>query len=175
MDVKISQTPSDRIDSGQGFRIESKNGPRSLGRQITTGDINGDGFDDIVITANGDFYDNNNSPDGHIFVVFGGTNFTAVSLNETPEVPLNAELKQNYPNPFNPATTIEFNLGRSGDINLSVVDVLGRTVDVLADGPHSAGTHRLSFNGAHLASGVYLYQLWLDGELIEQRKMALLK
>lgn len=47
-------------------------------------------------------------------------------------------------------------------VRLSVVDVLGRTVALLASGPHPAGAHEAAFPGA-LAAGVYVVVLEADG------------
>lgn len=64
-------------------------------------------------------------------------------------------LAQNYPNPFNPSTTIEFALPGSTEVYLSVIDMLGRTVQVLAHGVLPPGVHRRVFDASGLSSGVY--------------------
>ena len=68
-------------------------------------------------------------------------------------------LHQNYPNPFNPTTTIRFSLPQDSDIRLVVFDLLGRQVQVLAEGGYTTGTYSVMLDGTNLASGVYLYQL----------------
>ncbi len=83
-------------------------------------------------------------------------------------------LYQNTPNPFNPATSITFSLEKAGAAKLSVFDLMGRTVRVLADGSYTAGVHTVSFNAGDLASGVYIYRLEADGKSIE-KKMLFLK
>ena len=79
------------------------------------------------------------------------------------DIPLRYSLEQNYPNPFNPSTTITYSLPSASRVQLRVYDVLGRQVAVLADGDMDAGTHQIEFDAAHLASGVYLYQLVAQG------------
>jgi hypothetical protein len=64
-----------------------------------------------------------------------------------------------YPNPFNPATTLTFDLPEAAPIRLTVYNLLGQPVAMLADGLFEAGTHAVVFDGAHLPSGVYLYRL----------------
>jgi len=83
-------------------------------------------------------------------------------------------LMQNYPNPFNPSTQIAFSLSENSEIRLMVYDMAGRLVRTLANGSFSAGTHRVSFNGDGLTSGVYLYQLETSESTL-QRKMLLVK
>lgn len=73
--------------------------------------------------------------------------------------PRMTRLHEAYPNPFNPMTTIGFDLVRSSNIRLSAYDILGREVGILAEGPYTAGTHRVIFDGRSLASGVYLIRL----------------
>ncbi len=68
-------------------------------------------------------------------------------------------LRQNYPNPFNPETVISFALPQRMQLRLSVHDMLGREVAVLADGVHEAGTHRARFDGTNLPSGMYFCRL----------------
>ena len=75
------------------------------------------------------------------------------------DLPDSYELDQNYPNPFNPETTIGFSLPEAGPVRLTVFDLLGRRVAVLADGWFEAGRHALPFDARHLAGGAYLYRL----------------
>ena len=90
------------------------------------------------------------------------------------EIPAAFALEQNYPNPFNPSTTINFSLERVQTITLTVYDVLGREVRVLADGVQPAGRYSVSFDGAGLAGGTYLYVL-RTGQHVSVKKMTLLK
>jgi hypothetical protein len=111
------------------------------------------------------------------------------------------ELKQNYPNPFNPATTIPFTLG--GDlfanghrpkVSLKVYNVLAQLVAVpILQGSgepldnleltcsDAAGCTFSAFwdgnvrrTGQQAASGVYLYQLMVDGTRYT-KKMVVMK
>ena len=84
------------------------------------------------------------------------------------------ELQQNYPNPFNPSTQIAFNLKKDGKVKLAVYDVLGREVATLVNRAMSAGSHRVTFLGADLPSGVYFYKL-SSGSATQVRKMVLMK
>ena len=88
-------------------------------------------------------------------------------------------LKQNYPNPFNPSTDIVFDLEKSSTINLTVFNVLGQKVKVLANGSKQAGTHTVNWDGrdemgATVSTGLYFYTL-TDGNNSVTKKMALMK
>jgi hypothetical protein len=74
------------------------------------------------------------------------------------------DLLQNYPNPFNPTTQIPFNLDQSGPVTLKVYNVTGQEVATLADGIMAAGNHTLTFNGAGLPTGTYVYMLTANGK-----------
>ncbi|MEM8487145.1 MAG: T9SS type A sorting domain-containing protein, partial [Bacteroidota bacterium] len=69
------------------------------------------------------------------------------------------DLHQNYPNPFANQTTIRFSLGASEDVNLTVYDVSGKAVEVVANQAFASGEHAIPFDASNLASGVYIYQL----------------
>ena len=88
--------------------------------------------------------------------------------------PQQIQLSQNYPNPFNPTTTIEFTLPYPQDVQLTVYNILGQQVQLLADRPYSAGVHQVRFDGSGLASGVYVYRL-VAGDRAVARKMVLVE
>jgi hypothetical protein len=95
------------------------------------------------------------------------------------ELPGSYALSQNYPNPFNPETTIEFSLPQTARVILTVYNVLGQQVVILADGEYPAGRHQFRWTGTDqqgqsVASGVYLYRLEAGTESMT-RKMMLLK
>jgi len=90
------------------------------------------------------------------------------------EVPEIAKLAQNYPNPFNPSTHISYSIPKASEVSLTVYDVMGRQVSVLVSEYKNAGYHQVSFDASHMASGVYIYQLHTNSELIT-RQMILVK
>jgi hypothetical protein len=112
----------------------------------------------------------------------GGWDFWLVRLSaegswsepRAPELTVSPRLHPNYPNPFNASTCIGFDLPATSPARVEVVDLMGRTVSVLADGVFSPGSHNLWFDGGHLASGVYLCRLQA-GDFAQTRKMMLVK
>ena len=97
-----------------------------------------------------------------------------VSVEDDEVVPGSITLEQNYPNPFNPTTNISFTLPATGNVDLGVFDLLGRRVATLASGVTPAGSYQVPFDGARMASGVYVYRLETEGSVIS-RTMMLLK
>jgi len=97
----------------------------------------------------------------------------ATSLDRD-DLPEGVDLLQNYPNPFNPTTVISWRLAEAGMVKVTVHDLAGREVAVLADRMMSAGTHQVSFDASNLASGIYLYRL-RTAEVSLTRKMVLMR
>lgn len=97
-----------------------------------------------------------------------------VETDPQSDLPQTVELHQNYPNPFNPTTTIEFTLPHPQEITLTVYNLLGQRVAVLAEGSYISGQYQVMFDGSGLASGVYVYQL-KAGNQVETKKMVLVK
>jgi len=64
-----------------------------------------------------------------------------------------------YPNPFNPSTTISFYLPASQFVEITVYDVLGRTIETLISEKVSEGLHSYRFQANQLNSGIYFYQI----------------
>lgn len=91
-------------------------------------------------------------------------------------VPKTYELNQNYPNPFNPTTTIKFSIPKPGNVTLKIYDITGREVRIIINNMQlNAGTVTHTFDGNDLASGIYFYSLSIDGNLMDTKKMVLVK
>jgi len=88
--------------------------------------------------------------------------------------PLTFDLEQNYPNPFNPSTNIKYSVPETGDIRLSVYNLIGEEVAVLVDGFSEAGFFEVTFNASSLPSGAYFYKLQ-SGNSVVAKKMLLMK
>ena len=91
------------------------------------------------------------------------------------EMPLATALDQNYPNPFNASTTIAFSVPQRALIQISVYDITGRRLDVLADRWFEAGRHSVDWDAHGAANGVYFYRMAVDGNLVATRQMALVR
>ena len=89
-------------------------------------------------------------------------------------IPKDFVLSQNYPNPFNPSTTINYAVKGAGLVKIKVYDILGSEVSELVNEIKVAGYHSVEFNASNLPSGVYIYNLQVNGFFASQ-KMLLLK
>ena len=70
-----------------------------------------------------------------------------------------------YPNPFNATVTIPFALPSAGTITLTLWDIAGRRVADLAEGNFAAGTHRMTWSGENVGSGIYFVRLAALGKV----------
>jgi glucuronoarabinoxylan endo-1,4-beta-xylanase len=123
-----------------------------------------------------------NSYDGKSVLDFPARSITTLSfsgalvtnVDNKPLTPIEFSLSQNYPNPFNPSTTIKFTLPQRSDIRLVLVNVLGQVLKEIATGNYSAGSHQVTLDASHLASGIYFYKLQA-GSFSETKKLVLMK
>jgi beta-glucanase (GH16 family) len=107
----------------------------------------------------------------------GGT--VSVIEGEFSKTPIKYSLNNNYPNPFNPLTTIRYNLAEDGFVNVTIYDMMGRTVKIMVTGEQNAGVKSVQWDatdsfGKPVSAGVYLYQIQA-GEYMQTKKMVLLK
>ena len=116
---------------------------------------------------------------GWAYLVTGGIHTTTGGMmgiqHVSSEIPVLFKLFQNYPNLFNSQTTIEFGIKKKGNYNLVIYDCLGRKRDEVFNEYLKAGSYSVSFNGDELQSGVYFYRLSADGNVVDTRKMVLVK
>jgi hypothetical protein len=82
-------------------------------------------------------------------------------------LPIVTSLEQNYPNPFNGTTMIHFSLGQESNVQLVIIDILGRTINTLASGSYLPGQYSVVWDGKNSAgvevsAGTYFYALKTD-------------
>jgi len=75
------------------------------------------------------------------------------------EQPVVFALGEAYPNPFNPTTTLSFSVENNEEVTLNVYNTAGQLVKTLVNGLVERGEHKVVFDAADLASGVYVYTL----------------
>ena len=156
--------------------VEGRSRLPGVGDEVLAGDVNGDGATDLVVLGR-----SAEGGDGGAFVFLNQAipASTAIAA-ETMTTPSAFALGANYPNPFNPATTIPVSVAAgTGDVDLTIYNVLGQPVRQVWNGPLAAGEHRLTWDGRDgqgqaVAAGVYLYRLQA-GDQIRIRKMVKLE
>ena len=84
-----------------------------------------------------------------------------------------------FPTPFNAEVTIPFALVEAGPVRLSIYNLMGQSIRVLADGWVAAGAHRVRWDGrtaagTEAASGVY-WAVLQAGDTVQTAKLALIR
>lgn len=90
---------------------------------------------------------------------------TAVSINDLDD----AAALSIYPNPTNQLTAVEFNLDAPSNVNIRVIDMLGKQVLTPFAGSMSNGTHKLDLDLSAISAGIYTLQLQIDGKTINKK------
>ncbi|RKY60452.1 MAG: hypothetical protein DRP96_05720 [Candidatus Neomarinimicrobiota bacterium] len=133
---------------------------------------------DIPVTVRIAYYGGNTYSKGVVLradaVKFVLLEEKVVSYVNDPSVPLVYGLSQNYPNPFNGQTTIEYALDQSSNVELTIFDILGRTVERVVRENQPAGRYRFHWDSGQLSSGVYVYTLHTESGFL-RKKMVLIK
>ncbi len=106
-------------------------------------------------------------------------NVIALATEESLQLPSEYALHDNIPNPFNPTTTIQYDIPVSGNIEISIFDVMGRKVTTLINTIVIPGHHQVHWNGKNHAgmdmpSGMYFASMTTPGKT-QTIKMLLMK
>lgn len=110
-------------------------------------------------------------------VVLDFTYTTGVSIDDPPSS--EKIFLKNSPNPFSESTTISFNLKNAAhrDAKIAIYNLQGKLVKSYFISPdmNSITLNGTDEKGAALPSGVYLYTIALDDEIMKTEKLLLLK
>ena len=93
------------------------------------------------------------------------TTAQALTASGQPELALESVV----PNPARGRAAVAFSLAEAGEVRLSVVDVRGREVAVLAEGSLDAGAHRAPWATEALAPGVYVIRLQAGADVLTRQ------
>ncbi len=113
----------------------------------------------------------------NIKVFSGLTSSTNIEFDIMDKIQPVVTLNQNYPNPFNPQTTISFSLYNKDfqDASIAIYNIKGALVENIKLNNHNISKGNVVWNAENNSSGVYLYQLILDGNIYQTRKSVLMK
>ena len=110
-----------------------------------------------------------------------------VAIKDEQMLPSKFTIYQNHPNPFNPITTIQYELPHRSEIQITIYDLLGRTVTTLVSETQDAGYRSIQWDATNdknqlVSAGVYFYQIKVynpaaigAGNYTQTRKMVVLK
>ena len=98
----------------------------------------------------------------------------SVGIKNISSIATDYSLNQNYPNPFNPSTIITFNVAKSGNVKLVVMDMLGKEITTLVNQNLNNGSYEVEFDGTGFSSGIYFYKMTTK-DFTDVKKMLLVK
>jgi len=135
------------------------------------------GFRSWDLACNGDRVYVANEDQG--LKIYSSQCVVATGIESDMRLPSSERLISAWPNPFNPQTTISYELSHRQHVRVTVHDVSGRVVAVLADGSRDAGPGEFVWDGrgrdgAVAASGVYFVRLKAE-ESTDTIKIVLMK
>ncbi|MCB2197864.1 T9SS type A sorting domain-containing protein [bacterium] len=90
-------------------------------------------------------------------------------------IPADYSLAAAYPNPFNAIARIVVGLPDVSQLKVTLYNIKGERVAVLADGSNQAGYAELILKADRLASGVYFVRAEVPGKLDSMRKLVLVR
>jgi|WetSurMetagenome_2_1015567.scaffolds.fasta_scaffold15356_4 plastocyanin len=125
-----------------------------------------------IITASGT-YNYKCTPHEGMGMV-GVINVLTSSISRNESTALTYTLKQNYPNPFNPTTNINFSIPKSGLVNITIYNEIGKEVETIVNQNLTEGSYTINYDASKLSSGIYFYRI-KAGEFGETKKMLLIK
>ena len=100
----------------------------------------------------------------------GGTALTADIVS----IPTVFGLGDAYPNPFNPTTSVELAMPQDGFVSVKVYNLMGQVVATLHEGNLTANSYSFTWDAGDVASGMYLLQAEVAGN-VDIQKIMLMK
>ena len=74
-----------------------------------------------------------------------------------------------YPNPFNPSVTIDYTVDISDFVNISIIDLNGKVIEILESSYKSKGSHSINWTPSNISSGVYFLNINSNNRVKHQK------
>ncbi len=92
---------------------------------------------------------------------------TSINKNTKPKV----KISKAYPNPVRNSATFEINLESKSIIVINIYDINTKRVKSIKEASYLPGVHQLRIDTAQLKSGVYIYEILVNGKSVEKNKL----
>lgn len=98
------------------------------------------------------------------------------AVGDVVQIPEDFRLEQNYPNPFNPITNINYSIKKTSFVEITIYNSFGQKIKTIVRERQSSGNYRVPWdgrdeNGLKVSSGVYSYQMLVDGNMISKKML----
>jgi hypothetical protein len=99
------------------------------------------------------------------------TQSVKVSAGITPQLSGDDIKMKLFPNPFNNQFTLNYTLNRPGKVRISVMDIQGREIALIAQSEQSYGEYNYAINAQdyNMKGGVYIIRLTIDDQAINKQ------
>ncbi|MDP8207494.1 MAG: T9SS type A sorting domain-containing protein [Candidatus Electryonea clarkiae] len=101
----------------------------------------------------------------------------ALNVNEAIKSKLPSEylIESFYPNPFNSTMNVSIGLPVSSKLNLTIFNIVGQEMAVLANEHYPIGYHQFTLNASGFTSGIYFINASVPGKMNVVRKIVLIR
>jgi hypothetical protein len=93
----------------------------------------------------------------------------AVTATSVTEIAPTVNTISASPNPFTNKLTIDYSLATAGDVEISVFDMTGKKVAVVAKDKMNPGHYELVWTPENLSSGIYFVQMNINGQVYTKK------
>lgn len=156
IDYAVTLTWEDISDNETGFVIERKDGETWTELNTTVADQSS--YTDNSLTGNGDYHYRLKSVNSTLESFY--TDSVSVSLTvDVEDFKWDAIALKVFPNPFSSDAQLVYSIPEESDILLSIHDLAGRQMMVLADEIQALGKYSYTINTSSLKSGIYFVKL----------------
>ncbi|MDP8205602.1 MAG: FG-GAP-like repeat-containing protein [Candidatus Electryonea clarkiae] len=111
----------------------------------------------------------------HVYLTVEQLGMSDVTYSMNNGLPRVFDIEEIYPNPFNPSTSVVVGLPEPAFLNLTLHNISGQKVAVLANGQYTSGYKQFTINGSMMASGIYFVHMQVPEKTSAIRKVVLVK
>ncbi len=84
-------------------------------------------------------------------------------------------LYQNSPNPFTDNTEIKFIIKKDAGVSIKLMNSVGKNINSYVNRDLEKGRHSVFISVKDMVNGIYYYTLEINGELVDMKKMVIIK
>jgi adhesin/invasin len=136
---------------------------------VIESDLEGTTISDVVDNGDGSYTAQLTAEAGGIATITATVNGTKLDAEVTINIDDRTDAEElvitefalhpSYPNPTRGQVNVSFDAPETSHVRIIVIDLLGRTVDVIADGVYESGRHTLPYGSGRLPAGSYIISM----------------